>query len=71
MEKAKSLLETTFLSVKQIMTEVGLRDKSHFVRNFKITYGLPPARFRTHFLIVSEFREEHFDPSPTARSANN
>jgi transcriptional regulator GlxA family with amidase domain len=56
MERAKSLLETTFLSVKQIMTEVGLRDKGHFVRDFKITYGLPPAKFRTHFLIVNSER---------------
>src|SRR6266487_3242184 len=35
MERAKSLLERTFLSVKQIMAEVGLRDESHFVRDFK------------------------------------
>jgi transcriptional regulator GlxA family with amidase domain len=53
MKRAKQLLETTFLSVKQIMIEVGLRDESHFVRNFKVTYGLPPARFRTQFLIKS------------------
>jgi transcriptional regulator GlxA family with amidase domain len=62
MERARSLLETTFLSLKQIMIEVGLRDKSHFVRDFKITYGLPPARFRTHFLIVSSKRNTLIKP---------
>jgi len=51
MKRAKRLLETTFLSVKQIMAEVGWRDESHFIRNFKVTYGLPPARFRTQFLL--------------------
>lgn len=41
MEEAKNLLVTTFLSVKQIMAEVGLRDKSHFVRDFKMTMVCP------------------------------
>ena len=46
MEHAKKLLETTFLSVKQVMTEVGVTDESHFVRDFKATYGVSPTRFR-------------------------
>ncbi len=50
MQQAKVLLETTFLSVKQIMTEVGVRDGSHFVRDFKTTYGLSPTRYRQSFL---------------------
>jgi len=52
MEHAKRLLETTFLSVKQIMTAVGLRDESHFVRDFKTTYGVSPTRFRLGFVRV-------------------
>ena len=47
MQNAKRLLETTFLTVKQIMTKVGASDGSHFVKDFKSAYGLPPARFRT------------------------
>jgi AraC family transcriptional regulator, arabinose operon regulatory protein len=46
MERAKELCETTFLSVKEIMRSVGIRDPSHFVRDFEKLYGLPPARFR-------------------------
>src|SRR5687767_13961277 len=38
MEKAKQLLETTFLSVKEITYRVGINDESHFVRDFKKTF---------------------------------
>ena len=46
MQKAKEMLESTFLNVKEIMFTVGVKDESHFVRNFKQMYGLPPARYR-------------------------
>lgn len=49
MEKAKYLLETSFLSVKEITHSVGLNDESHFVRDFKKVYGLPPTNYRTLF----------------------
>jgi AraC-like DNA-binding protein len=52
MERAKILLETTFLSVKEIMTEVGVSDESHFVRDFKSVYGVSPARFRLGLFMV-------------------
>lgn len=49
MERAKHLLETGFLSVKEIGHLVGLNDESHFVRDFKKEYGLPPTRYRVLF----------------------
>lgn len=49
MEKAKTLLESSFLSVKEIAFQVGLNDESHFVRDFKSTYGLSPAIYRSNF----------------------
>jgi AraC-like DNA-binding protein len=49
MERAKALLESSFLSVKEIAYRVGLNDESHFVRDFKSTYGSSPACYRTHF----------------------
>ena len=52
MQQARVLLETTFLSVKQIMTEVGVRDGSHFVRDFKTVYGLSPTRYRQSFFRI-------------------
>ncbi len=49
MERAKRLLEETFLSVKQVMMEVGINDESHFIRDFKAAYELPPAKFRRRY----------------------
>jgi len=46
MEQAKRLLQTTFMTVKEVMIEVGVRDESHFVRDFESTFGVSPARFR-------------------------
>jgi transcriptional regulator GlxA family with amidase domain len=49
MERAKDLLESSFLSVKEIAYQVGLNDESHFVRDFKSTYGHSPAHYRLRF----------------------
>lgn len=49
MERAKDLLESSFLSVKEIAFQVGLNDESHFVRDFKATYGYSPALYRLRF----------------------
>lgn len=49
LNRAKELLETTFLSVKEIGRECGLKDESHFVQNFKAVHGLTPRRYRWHY----------------------
>ncbi|HKQ50961.1 MAG TPA: AraC family transcriptional regulator [Pyrinomonadaceae bacterium] len=49
MGRAKKLLETSYLSVKEVMARVGLADESHFVRDFKRSYGCTPARYRERF----------------------
>ena len=49
MERAKGLLESSFLSVKEIAFQVGLNDESHFVRDFKSTYGYSPSLYRSRF----------------------
>ncbi len=46
LEKAKHLLETSFLSVKEITYQVGINDESHFVRDFKKAYGNAPGQHR-------------------------
>ncbi|MBA2732238.1 MAG: helix-turn-helix transcriptional regulator [Acidobacteria bacterium] len=46
MQEAKSLLETTFLTVKQIAARIGIKDVSHFVRDFKKAYGMSPIQYR-------------------------
>ncbi|HEV2800462.1 MAG TPA: helix-turn-helix transcriptional regulator [Pyrinomonadaceae bacterium] len=50
LERARELLETTFLSVKEIRALVGLNDESHFARDFRAAYGLTPQQHREHFL---------------------
>lgn len=46
MQHAKELLETTFLTVKEIATIVGVHGESHFVHEFKRAYGSTPAQYR-------------------------
>ena len=45
-EKARDLLESTPLSVKEIRSSVGLSDRSHFTRGFKETFGVTPFEYR-------------------------
>ena len=46
MRAARELVETTALSMKQIMINVGINDKSHFLRDFKKTFGMTPVQCR-------------------------
>ena len=43
---ARRLLETTFLSVKEIRASVGMDDESHFTRDFRRAYGCTPTEYR-------------------------
>lgn len=52
LEHARGLLETSLLSVKQILVSVGIPDKSHFERSFKKTYGLTPTEYRAAHPLV-------------------
>lgn len=45
-EKARKMLETTLLKVKDICHLVGIGDASHFVRDFRKLYGLSPSEYR-------------------------
>jgi GT2 family glycosyltransferase len=46
LERARTQVATTFLSVKEIMAEVGLADESHFVRDFQRAFGMSPRQYR-------------------------
>ncbi len=46
-EKAKELLETTFLTIKEIRLRIGVNDKSRFAKDFRKAYGVTPTRYRT------------------------
>ncbi|SRR5260370_18499611 len=45
LERAKHLLETTFLSVKEIAATIGFSGITHFVKDFRNRYGATPARY--------------------------
>jgi transcriptional regulator GlxA family with amidase domain len=46
MEHAETLLNESFLSVKEIAASLGVGDRSHFSRDFKKQFGSAPANFR-------------------------
>lgn len=44
--RAEFLLRTTFLSIKEVMSEAGVSSMSHFVEYFKRRYGVTPSGYR-------------------------
>ena len=65
MQKAKGLLETTCLRVKEIMNQVGIRDESHFARTFKKLYRVSPSQYR------ALYRAQASASSASATSGNS
>jgi transcriptional regulator GlxA family with amidase domain len=45
MQRAREMMATTFLSVKEIIHRVGMKNKTHFARDFKKTYGVTPSNY--------------------------
>ena len=56
LQRAKTHLETSFLSIQQIAAAVGIPNPSQFTKSFKAAYGMTPV----------EYRKTHFDASPIA-----
>jgi transcriptional regulator GlxA family with amidase domain len=48
MARARQLLKTSRLSVKEVAAECGFQDVSHFVRDFTKLHRASPAQFRNH-----------------------
>ncbi len=49
LKKARELLETTQLSIKEIRVKVGIKNKAHFFRDFKQKFGSTPGEYRKNF----------------------
>ena len=49
LERAKDLLETTFLSVKEVAASIGISSVSHFIANFEKHYGATPNRYGSRY----------------------
>lgn len=46
MERAKELLETTFIRIKEIGVQIGIPNESQFAREFKKRFGSTPTEYR-------------------------
>ena len=46
MQRARILLERSFLNVKEVMARVGVADPSHFARDFRKYHGIAPSQVR-------------------------
>ena len=51
LERAELLLRTTFLTIKEVMSEAGMSSMSHFVSYFKKQYGVSPSGYRKQLAI--------------------
>jgi transcriptional regulator GlxA family with amidase domain len=63
LERARELLETTQLNVKEIRTLVGINDESHFARDFRATYKLTPQQYREHYLGLAATKKDDIEQS--------
>ena len=50
LKRARELLETSFLSVKEIAAKVGYNDPTHLMREFKKSYGATPSQYRAEYV---------------------
>lgn len=57
-DRAKSLLEKSFLSVKEISFETGYRDVSNFCRDFKELEKISPSEYRNKMKVCNDFDQE-------------
>jgi len=58
MQRARQLLETSLLTIKQIAGRIGIRDESHFWRDFKKIYGLTPSEYRASYFAGNKPTED-------------
>jgi AraC family transcriptional regulator len=60
MQQAEEMLRETSLSPKEVVSAIGLSDRSHFSREFKRLHGLTPKQF------IAQRRTYRKDLRPTA-----
>jgi AraC family transcriptional regulator of arabinose operon len=62
LRKAEVMLRTSFLSVKQILKQVGLGSNAHFVRDFRKMYGMTPTAYRRAFWRAAKTKKSRKRP---------
>ena len=63
LEKARELLEDSFLQIREIGFKVGMSDQSHFIHDFKRKYGMTPSEHRRQHWAKTEADESDADES--------
>jgi len=66
LRKAEKMLRTTFLTVKQVLKQVGLGSNAHFVHDFRKQYGMTPTAYRRTVARKSKRRKRRKKRSSTA-----
>jgi transcriptional regulator GlxA family with amidase domain len=61
MNEAKRLLQSPSMSVKQVVLKLGIKDKSHFERDFKKIFGVTPAQYRLAVIVSTADSLSHRD----------
>ena len=65
LRRARLLLESSFLSVKEVMALVGYNDPSHFSRDFRRFHGVPPTAMRGRGIVTPISQQTSSLESPT------
>jgi transcriptional regulator GlxA family with amidase domain len=70
MNRARRLLETSFLTIKEAARRSGISGVSHFVRDFEREFGLSPARYRKRYHSAEKNRlpEQNTEPESEQES---
>jgi AraC-like DNA-binding protein len=58
LELAREILETSNLTIKQIVAGAGFNDRRDFTREFKRVFGMSPSAYRRQFLATKFFQED-------------
>ena len=60
LERARELMDGSFLRLKEVLPQLGINDESHFVKDFKKKHGLPPIKYRHRGRNVRDSYSQNF-----------